>query len=256
MGLGIRIRRLWRHKAGIAISLLVAIVAALWSVDRISLFPPRLTPRSLEMATATTHILVDTPRSVMVNLREGAYNLQDLTNRAVVLGNVIVSPGVEASIAQKAHVPLSLLRIEAPLTTSQAALPANSQNNRKLTDITKLNNQYGVNLEVDPEVPMLDVYAQTPSAQSAGALANAVVDSLNEYLTHLASNQRTPRTDQVKLVQLGRAKGSVVNPGVKYQMALLVFILTFLASCATVVYVARIRAGWRRETLSENVTSA
>ena len=67
MGLGIRIRRLWHHKAGVAISLIVAVLAALWSVYRISLFPPSLSPRSLQRGTATTHVLVDTPHSIMVN---------------------------------------------------------------------------------------------------------------------------------------------------------------------------------------------
>jgi len=47
MGIGIRLRKLWRLKAGVVVSLALALLAGLWSVERISLFPPGLTPRSL-----------------------------------------------------------------------------------------------------------------------------------------------------------------------------------------------------------------
>lgn len=256
MGIGIRIRRLSHHRLGVAISLVIACVAALWSIDRISLAPPGLAPRALDMATASTHVLVDTPNSIMIDLRQNTYGIEDLTNRAILLGNVIASPSVEERIALRAHVPVQLLRIQAPLTPKQASVPVNSQNQRKMTDIVRLNNQYRIDIEVDPEVPMLDIYAQTPSAQSAAALANAAVDELRAYLAGLATTQRTPLKDQTRLVQLGRATGTVIDPSARYQMAILAFLLTFLASSATVIFLARVRAGWRLEALSERTVGA
>jgi len=253
---GIRIRKLWRLKLGVGISVVVALLAALWSVDTISLAPPGLTPRALEMATATTHVVIDTPDSIMVDLRQDTYSFQDLTNRAVVLGNVITSPAVEAAIAAEARIPADSLRIQAPLTPQESSLPVNSQNQRKITDILRLNDQYRLALTVDPTVPMLDIYAQTPTARSAAALANSAVDQLQSYLAALAKTQNTPPKDRVRIVQLGRATGVVINPGVQYQMALLVFLLTFLASCATVLFIARVREGWRVATLSERVAGA
>jgi hypothetical protein len=255
VGIGIRIRRLSHHRLGLVISLLIACLAALWSIDKISLSPPGLAPRALEMATASTHVLVDTPDSIMIDLRQNTYGIEDLTNRAVVLGNVIASPSVEERIALRAHVPVQLLRIQAPLTPKQASVPVNSQNQRKIADIVKLNDQYRIDIDVDPEVPMLDIYAQTPTAQSAAALANASVDELRAYLAGLATTQRTPLKDQTKLVQLGRATGTVINPGARYQLAILAFILTFLASSASVIFLARVRAGWRLEALSERTAS-
>jgi hypothetical protein len=256
VGIGIRIRRLSHHRLGLVISLLIACLAALWSIDKISLAPPGLTPRALEMATASTHVLVDTPDSIMIDLRQNTYGIEDLTNRAVVLGNVIASPSVEERIALRAHIPVQLLRIQAPLTPKQASVPVNSQNERKITDIVKLNGQYRIDIDVDPGVPMLDIYAQSPTAQSAAALANAAVDQLRGYLAGLATTQGTPLKDQTRLVQLGRATGTVINPGARYQLAVLVFILTFLASCASVIVLARMRAGWRLEALSERTASA
>lgn len=82
-------------------------------------------------------------------------------------------------------------------------------------------------------------------------MANAAVDELKAYLAGLASSQTTPANDQIRIEQLGRARGMVINPGVKYQVALLLFIVTFLLACATTIFISRIRAGWRVEELSE-----
>lgn len=243
-------------KLGVGISLAVATLAAVWSVEKISLSPPSLSSRSLEMATATAHVAVDTPQSMMIDLREDTYDITALTNRAVVLGNVIASTPIELRIAQRAHVPAELLRIQAPLTPHQASLPVNSQTARHVTDILKSMDQYRIEIDANPTVPMLDIYAQTPSAQSAAALANAAVDELKAYLSRLATTQNTPSKDRIHIVQLGRATGTVINQGVKLQVAVLVFILTFLVCCATVIVVARVRAGWRLEALSESASSA
>lgn len=256
MAIGSRIRKLWHLKLGVGISLALALFAAVWSIQKISLTPPGLAPRSLEMATAATHVLVDTPDSTMIDLRQDTYSIAGLTNRAVVLGNVIASTSVEARIAQRAHIPVELLRIQAPLTPQQTSPPVNSQNARHVSDIVKLNDQYRIELDANPTVPMLDIYAQTPTAESAAALANAAVDELKAYLAGLATTQNTPAKDQIRLVQLGRATGIVINPGVQYQVAILVFVLTFLASCATVTFIARVRAGWRLAAQSERAAGA
>jgi hypothetical protein len=239
-------RQVWRLKLGMGLSLALALLAAGWSVSR----------PGLEMATAHTEVLVDTPQSIMTNLRQSSYSIDGLVNRAVVLGNVIASTPVEAKIAQRANVPAPLLRIQGPITVHVASLPLTAQDTRSITDITKSNEQYRIQIDANPTVPMLDIYAQTPTAKSAAALANAAVDELKAYLAGLASSQATPASDQVRIEQMGRATGMVINPGVKYQLALLVFILTFLLACATAIVVSRIRAGWRLEAMSEHTASA
>ena len=83
MGLGMRIRSLWHLRAGVIARLVLALFAAVVSVEKVSLSPPGLQPRSLEMATATTHVVVDTPTSAMLDLRQDTYSLEGLTNRAV-----------------------------------------------------------------------------------------------------------------------------------------------------------------------------
>jgi hypothetical protein len=239
-----------------AISIGLALFAAVWSVERISLFPPGLTPRSLEMATASTHVLVDTPISAMVDLRQDTYAFEGLTSRAVVLGNVISSSQLQARIAERAHVPIDQLRIQAPLTNQQPAPPVDSENARHTGDLFNSTDQYRINLKANATVPMLDIYAQTPTAESAAALANAAVDELKRYLADVVARQKTPPEDQIHPVQLGRATGVVINNGIEWQAALLTFLLTLGISCATVTVLARVRAGWRQAALSERTAEA
>jgi hypothetical protein len=256
VGTGVRLRKLYHLKLGVAISLALALFAGVWSVEKISLTPPGLTPRSLEMATASTHVLVDTPSSGMVDLRQDTYSFDGLTTRAVVLANVIASSQLQARIAQRAHVPVGRLRIQAPLTSQQPAPPVDSENARHTSDILKSTDQYRIDLKSNPTVPMLDIYAQTPTAESAAALANAAVDELNAYLAAVVTRQNTPLKDQIRPVQLGRATSVVINHGVRWQAAFLAFLLTFAISCATVTFVARVRAGWRQAALSERTAEA
>jgi hypothetical protein len=251
VGIGIRLRKLWRLKAGMAVSIALALFAGLWSVEKISLTSPGLSSRSLEMATASTHVLVDTRTSAMIDLRQDTYSIDGLTSRAVVLGNLIASSQMQAKIARRAHVPVDLLRIQAPLTSQEPAPPVDSENARHAGDILKSTDQYRIDLKANPTVPMLDIYAQTPTAESAAALANAAVDELKTYLAALVARQNTPPKDQIRPVQLGRATGVVINHGVEWQAAFLVFLLTLGISCATVTFLARVRAGWRQQALSE-----
>jgi hypothetical protein len=251
MGIGIRLRKLWQLKAGVTVSIALALFGALWSVQKISVSPPGLTPRSLEMATASTHVLVDTRTSQLIDLRQDTFGVEGLQNRAVLLGNVIASSSVQTKIAERAHVPVELLRIQAPLTSAQPSAPVNSENTRHTTDILKSTDQYRVNIKANPTVPMLDIYAQTPDAKSAAALANASVDELKSYLHTLATTQNTPEKDQVRLTQLGRASGVVINGSVKWQAAILSFLITLAISCASVTFLARVRAGWGQAVLSE-----
>ena len=81
-------------------------------------------------------------------------------------------------------------------------------------------------------------------------LANAAVEALRTYLNELAVAEGTDAEDQVQLIQLGRAHGAVINGGVNWQVALLVFMVAFSICAATVIFVDRVRAGWREASLS------
>lgn len=245
MRVGTRLRELWQIRGAVVACVAVALAAAVWSVARVSVVPPGLESRSLGIATATSQILVDTPKSALLDLRQSAYDLEDLTKRAVLLGNVIASDPVRDRIADRAGVPPEVLEIAAPLTPAQPRPPARFARESRASDILRSGDQYRLNVQANPSVPLLDVYAQTPDPSSAAALANAAVAELERELRIQARADGTPAASQIRLRQLGRAEGRVINDGVELQLALVVFLVVLALSCAAAIALNRTRRGWR-----------
>lgn len=245
MGFGRHLRELSRLRVALVVSLLIGLLAAVWSVNEISVFPPKLTPRSLEMATAFTQVVVDTPDSAILDLRQGTDDIQSLKNRALLVGNVMGSPPVRAYIAKRAELPAGTLQVVTP-RTPQAPRPRAEVGQKKgPSDLFKSTDQYRLDIQANPTVPVLDVYAQAPSAAAAKQLANAAVDGLGDYLDELATSEKTPRASQVRLTQLGRARGEVLNKGVSLQVVVLAFAAAFALSCVAAVGLSRLISGWR-----------
>lgn len=230
----------------------LAILMAVWSVAQIGVIPPRLTPRALEMASATTHVIVDTPRSSILDLRQDTYSLEALRQRTVVLGSVMAEGQVRQAIEDRGEVPAGQLQVTPPLTPEQPRAVAGSGPQKHTTDVVESTDQYRLSIQANPTVPIMDIYAQAPSAQAAEKLANGAVDELRSYLADLALQERTPEAAQIRLVQLGRAHGAVINGGIEWHVAGLAFLLTFSIGCATVIFFARLREDWRTSELSDH----
>jgi len=240
-----------RHRVGVAFSALLAVLAAVWTINEISLFPPSMHSRALEMASASTEVVIDTPDSTLLDLRQDTYSFEALRNRAVLLGSVMASAPLSADIARRAQIPPGVLQVAAPRTPEQPRTVVGAGAERRATDILKDNEQYRLSIQVNATVPILNIYSQTPDARSAARLANAAVATLQARLATLARSERTPDNVQIRLLQLGRAKGEVVNGGVAWTAALLTALLTFAFASATVIFLARMGAGWRMQARAE-----
>ena len=138
-----------------------------------------------------------------------------------------------------------------PRTPAQPRAQASVDNEKGPTDLFRSTEQYRLDIQANPTVPILDIYAQAPTAAAAARLANAAANGLGDYLGDLGASERTPEELQVKLRQLGPAEGEVLNDGVGVQLALVTFLLVFAASCAAVVLIARVRSGWRIAAIAD-----
>lgn len=256
MQLGMHLRELWRVPFGLAISALVALSVALSISYDVSVIPPRLEPRTHEMATASTHVLVDTPKSTVLDLRQGTLEFDALTNRAVLLGNVMASVPVRQYVARRAGVPAGSIRATAPATPEYPRAIADPENRRRTSDLLRTTDEYRLKISANPTVPILDVYSQAPTAEAARQLANAAVDGLRDYLATVAEAQRVPESRQVRLKQLGRARGGVINHGVNPTVAVLSFLFVFALCCAAVLFLSRVRRGWRISNHAESAGRA
>jgi hypothetical protein len=255
MTLGRHLRELWRFRVGLAASITLALFAALWSVGQVGLFPPSVKSRKLEIAAASTRVLVDTPKSAILDLSVSTYDFRAYTNRSLLVGNIMASPPVRRYIARRAHVPAEVLQVASPVTPDFPR-PLASDGEKHSSDILKSPDQYRLSVQVNPTVPVGDVYAEAPTAEAAQQLANGAVDGMKDYLADLGAAQAIPATKQVHLEQLGRAKGAVIDPGVSVKVALLSFFLTFAASSLMVLFVVRLRRGWAVEAARESQDAA
>jgi hypothetical protein len=238
------LRRLLSLPFGASCCFFVAAFVALSLVYQVSFFPPALKSRPLEMGSASTHVLIDAPKSAILDQRYGTSDFKSLTDRGVLLGNVMVSQPVRAYIAKRAGVPAESIQASTPLTPDYPRPIAEAGNEKHTSDILKSPDQYRLSIQANPTVPILDVLAQAPSAEQAVELANASVDGLQDYLDDVAARQGIAEAQRVHLKQLGRARGGVINQGVGWQLVGVAFLITFALSAAAVLFLARVHRGW------------
>src|SRR6476619_364524 len=241
MQLGRHLRELWRLRIGVLIVFVLALFVALSSIDRVSLFPPGAKGRQLEIAAASTRVLIDSPRSELIDLRTDTY---ELTTRADLIGNVMASAPVREYIARRAGIDPLRIQAVSPITANVPRSLVEPGSETRASDILRSTDQYRLDIQASPSVPILSVSSQAPNKEAAERLANGAVDGLRDYLRALAIRQGTDPNKQVRLEQLGRARGGVINHGIGVQIALLAFIFVFALGCCAVLFLARVHRGW------------
>jgi hypothetical protein len=245
------LRELLRLPLGVVASALIAMFVAVWSVANVRLVPPELTPRALDLATASAQVVVDTPRSSVVDLRQATYDILPLKNRAVLIGTLMASQAVRADIARRAGLPTDRLQVVAPRTPQQPRPVEQSGAKKGPGDLLASTDQFRLDVQANPTVPLLSIDAQAPTAPEAQRLANAAVAGLGDYMNRVSASDSTPGTQQVRLRRLGTTKGTVINTGIRLQAVFVVFAIVFALACAATVLIDRVRRGWRLASAAE-----
>jgi hypothetical protein len=193
--------------------------------------------------------MVDAPSSAVLDLKVSTQNLAAMTNRGVLVGNVMASEPVRAYIGRRANIRPELLQVASPVTPDFPR-PLASSGKKSPRDIAKSPNEYRLSVQANPTVPILDIYAEAPTPEVAAALANGAVDGMQDYLDDLAKAQNVPSDRRVRLERFGHATGAVINPGVSIKLGILSFLIVFAASSVTVLAVDRVRQGWKVESVA------
>lgn len=245
MRLGMYMRELWRSKVGLTIALLMALLVVARVNLGIGLIPPSIEHRSLETASASTSVLIDTPRSTLIDLSQDVYQISSLSTRAVILGNVMASQPVREFIARRVGIDPGSIEAAGPRTPEQPRAIAGPESQPQVSDIAGRPDEYRLSIQVNPTVPILDIYSEAPDPAAAEDLADGAVDGLRDYLNAVAGGQEATVANQpIELQQLGRAHGSVINEGAGLTVSLMVFVAAFFVSSAIVLLAARVRRGW------------
>lgn len=238
-------RELARTRRGLLFAVGVAALATLIVNFSVSLAPPRVESRTPQLASASTQVLVDSPRSTLVDLREDSYGMDALSRRAVVMGTLLASASVRDHIARRAGIDPALLRTSSPATPEQPRAVAVPGAQPRVSDLLRSAEGYSLSFRVTPSVPILDVYTEAPTVEEAERLADAAMTGLGDYLDEVAARDGTDPGARVELRQLGKASGGIVNRGASVRWALLTFAIAFAVASVIAVFVERAHRGWR-----------
>ncbi len=237
---------------------LIGLVATVISLSTISIFPPHFERRNLSVATAETHLLVDTPPpsapnlspySAVLNPATLPSDIEAITTRATLYAGLLTSAPVVQDIASHAGVsPDAIYAYQSPTPNVPVALSAPTSEKRSY-ELANLRRPYQIEIQARPQYPIIDIYTQAPTPLEAQRLADASVAGLQDYIWSLASAHGETRwANRIRLLELGEPQGAMITTGTK-MVAGLTFFAAFLVSWCGLLLLRR----WRRWRAGELV---
>lgn len=221
-----------RIAAGVAAILLAGSVL---TVYRPSLWPVGLHPRSLEVAAASTTLLVGGPKGEAVT----NYTYEARVNQSLLAGNVLLSPAVVDRVARSLGISPGAIAGYPPVTANVPAALIVPGSSGGPADILTRPGNYRIEVQVDPTVPVIRLFTQAPSASAAATLANATAQGLVSYLRSTQAAADVPAPQRVQVRQLGAATGGTAATSGPAQLVLLLFGASLLVALAVAQPVLR-----------------
>lgn len=227
------LRDLWGRRIFVAIVALVAITVGYSLSYRVG-FPPER--RSYTVGVATASVLVDTPRSQVVEVAPKGSDA--LAARANVLANLMVDGEVKNAIVAR-------VGLDAKQVIASSSSPGNVDPPPTLTEQSRA---YATSVALTSdmaELPIIRVQTQAPDVAQAIKLANAAVEGLGEYLDSRAADESVSESRRLRLRPLGTAQGHVAARGPSRMMGLAIAFVLFIVGCALILAVSALVRGWR-----------
>ena len=227
-----------------AISLLVALMAAIASITKVSLSPPSLGMRDLERGAATTRVLVDLPEQERGHV--SAPEFEAMSKRASLIANLLASPPVLHRIADDLGVSTAEVTAATEVTEGVPLALVEPNEEKRANEILVSHDGYRLDIQANPSLPIIDIYAQAPTPAAAAELADAVAPAGNAYTDLLADRDNFPAGNRVQLKQLGAAQSAAISPTAPAEIFVLTFLVVFGVAFGLLCGAAAIRQGWVR----------
>lgn len=227
------LRQLWRSRRLVAIVGVFALVVSVALTCKLSL-PPK--PKSYTVGIATTKVLLDTPRSQVVEVAPKGSDM--LGSRASVLANLMVDGAIQADIAKRMGLPAKKL-----LTSTQGApgtdtAPSLGPSSYALTT--------GVLTDSDlTQLPIIKIQAQAPDVAKAAKLADASVSALTDYLDAKAATETVPAGRRLRVDGLGPPEIELAHRGHGMLLGVAVALLLFVSGCGAILMISALMTAWR-----------
>jgi hypothetical protein len=237
------LRELWSRKLLLFLGVPLAVLAALVSVSSVSLLPPGKGEPTLDYYSGRTQILVDSKDSSIADLNR---DLTPMVARANVYSRFMTTPAALRVIGEKAGIPPAAIYAEGPYQLGQARFIQEPTAERRGSQLVGRKSRYRLRFDSDPELPIVTVYAEAPSAGVATRLAEGAASGLAEYVTKLQDEQGISEARRVAIRQLGSTTGAPVTAGASKKVAVFVFMVVFGLWCLGILMIRRLITNWRR----------
>ncbi len=244
------LRELASRRWIVALGVVVAVVAAIFSVYRID--GGTLKPRALQHSSASTRAFVDSSSSALGNISQSFEGLQ---SRATVYANLMASPTFLDLIGQRVGIAGDRIYAAGPINPLVPRIVQEPTAVERNVEITGETTPYRLNFSSEANLPTIGVYAQAPTTPQAIAIANAAVSSLAQYVDSLETADHVAPSSRVVIRQLGAANGGVSDSGISKKLAVLVFVGVLLLWCVLTLLAVRFRESWRASAIFAEVDS-
>ena len=234
--------QLWRLRRWVLPGVLIAFVAALAVVYDVGLLPPSLKAKSLEYATATTQVAVDSPSSSLAIFNE---DVTPLTTRANIYSRFMTSPDVLDLIGHEARIPPAWITAKGPFNLHQPRAIQEPTGERRADQVVGEVGRYRLRFETEETVPLVTIFAQAPTLRESFALANGAARGLRDWVRGFQERHDVTGPGRVEIRPLGNARGGIVNGGLALKMGVLSFVGAFIVWCLLVLFAARVAETFR-----------
>src|SRR5215218_2741470 len=169
------------------------------------------TSGNLQIAAATTHVMVDVPDVPVVERLALTQDLTALQKRAELYARLIVTPPVVDHIARRAGLPPGKISA-VTRTTADVPIPlVEPGSEERASQIEGSRAPYRLEVQSSPAEPTFTIYAAAPTTAEALELADSAVLGVGDYLRELAAGQGASERRAPVLRQLGAARGGLTN---------------------------------------------
>ena len=241
------LRELWHRRTYVALVALLALLMGAAVAFRL----PSLESRTYVVGVANARVLVDTPRSSILEV--APKGSETLAIRANLIANLMAEGVVKDAIAKRAKLPSDKLEGVAQTATGSGSGAAEKPTSFG-ADAYVLTTRVIMTAEGD-QLPIIDIETQAPDTAAAARLANASVAGLNDFLESKAAKEQVPEAQRLAFNSLGPAQAGEIRRGPGLPVAVLAALFVFFGGCAVMLVILALARGWRavdeEEFLSE-----
>jgi hypothetical protein len=243
------LRELWLRRTQVVLAALISLCVAVVTAYKVTAWPLKLESRQYTIGIAGARVLLDTPKSKVVDLGAAGADSTPLSGRATLLSNLMASGPVKAAIARRAGIsPDEFAAVPAP---PEGAAPVAASVQLQPTEPGDDPRSRVLKIQTETDVPIISFQTQGPDAQAASRLANGAVEGLRDYLGSVAAAQRVPEARQLVVTQLGRARSATVERGPRRLYGVVIAFFLFIGQCAVALILPRIVRRWQAIVATE-----